>query len=188
MMWRAMCARPYTPKAAAAIVRRCAGDAANSIATTPKEKGSKTPTKALKSESSAPVPARRRWALLRILPHAADQRGARASTNSAIAWALEVLGGNFSGDYAMGGPDEAAAVLAAAMSARAAAGPEEAEEEAGGDAAVAIRAAAAAPLCPGVLTAAAALVTGAANPAAAGTLKVGPGRYCPPRRPKHGLP
>ena len=105
--------------------------------------------------SSAPVPARRRWALLRVLPHAADHSSARASTNSAIAWALEVLDGNFSGAYAMGGPDEAAAVLAAAMSARAAAGPEQVEREAGGDAAVAVRAAAAARLCPGVLTAAA---------------------------------
>jgi hypothetical protein len=147
------------PAAAAAIVRRCSYEAA---AATPAGKKSKTPSKKKGAGGGSAVPARRRWVLLRVLRHSADQAGARLATDGAIAWALGVLeGSNTDGGYAVGSVDDAAAVVAAAMSARAAFGPE--SESSSEDAGLAWRAAAAAKGCPGVLTAAAELLSGASS-------------------------
>ena len=81
---------------------------------------------------SGQTPARRRWALLRALPHCAARDGVRRATADAIAWALGAMGADAvdglpaadAGYAAASSSGDAAAVLAAAMAARAAAGPE----------------------------------------------------------------
>ena len=94
------------PKAAAEIAARCESSSQGSV-----RKGSK--------QAPGP-PARRRWALLRVLPHCADIHGVRRATGDAIAWALQTLGAEIvdglpaaDASYASAGAaKDAAAVLA----------------------------------------------------------------------------
>ena len=157
------------PAAAAVVVAGCGGEAS----TAEKRKKKKTKT-------AQEVPARRRWALLRVLPHAATAADARDATGEAIEWALGVLetgGAKRNGGYAFGAAAEAEAVLAAAMGARASLAHTHrisvGEREA--DVGLTRRAATAAKDCPGVLSAAAALLEDACEGASTGSSGDGPG-------------
>jgi U3 small nucleolar RNA-associated protein 20 len=149
------------PKAAAEIAARCESSSQGSA-----RKGSK--------RAPGP-PARRRWALLRVLPHCADIHGVRRATGDAIAWALQTLGAEIvdglpaaDASYASAGAaKDAAAVLAAATAARAAAGPEPSDENV--DAAIAAASALSAGEYPAALSAAADLLAGASDPNAVGS-------------------
>ena len=128
----------------------------------------------LKSSKNV-TPARRRWALLRALPHCAARDGVRRATADAIAWALGAMGAPAvdglpaadSGYAAAEAAADAAAVLAAAIAARAAAGPEPRSEN------VDVRIAAAVGDLegeyPAALVAAADLLAGASDPSAIGS-------------------
>jgi U3 small nucleolar RNA-associated protein 20 len=171
------------PAAAAAVARRCRAAGDPTPAKTPARGKKRGASAAAAAEAATKaVPARRRWALLRALRHCVDRKGAREATRDALVWALDVMEGTRDGaagerGYAAGGFEDAAAVAAAAMAARASFGPEEDGSEAGDagdaedaaeDAAYARRAATAARDCPGVLDAAAALLSGAGASAASG--------------------
>ena len=127
------------------------------------------------SESASPTPARRRWALLRALPHCAARDGVRRATADAIAWALGAMGADAvdglpaadAAYAAASSSGDAGAVLAAAIAARAAAGPEPRSEKV--DAWIAARVGDLEGEHPAALVAAADLLAGASDPSAIGS-------------------
>ena len=155
-----------SPAAAAAVVARCRRDEKDD------EKRGRMKTKKGKLSVSG-VPARRRWALLRVLPHCARGEEAKAATEDAIAWSLGILERDACDGYAAAEDPirDASAVLGAALAARTSGGADEegrADEEGGADheggaddtdaAALAIRAARCAKDCATAVSAAAALL------------------------------
>ena len=162
--------RLASPAAAAAIVARCRTTASAADVSVDDKRGSRTK----KSGSRAPTPrsgaarappARRRWAMLRLVPHCDRGDEAWAATSEASAWALGVLEGTGSGvPYANDADDrETKACLAAALASRASLvhAADAAETKALGEdrsretASYALRAVRAARDCPGVVQAAA---------------------------------
>ena len=149
-----------SPAAAAAVVARCRRDEKDD------KKRRRIKTKKGKSSQTG-VPARRRWALLRVLPHCARGEEAKAATEDAIAWSLGILERDACDGYAAAEDPirDASAVLGAALAARTSGGADEeggADHEGGADdtdaAALAIRAARCAKDCATAVSAAAALL------------------------------
>ena len=102
------------PDAAAAIVKRCQGDGSSTSA-------SKKASKAQAStKKRTPPPARRRWAMLRFVPHCDAGEEAWNATSDALAWGLDVLEQKKNSGYALSDDvKETKATMAAALAARA---------------------------------------------------------------------
>ena len=158
--------RRASPDAAAAIVARCR--ATRDVPTNGTRGGSRNKKKSSTKETVPETvpPARRRWALLRLVPHCDRGAEAWAATSEAAAWALGVLeGGGNAGTYARDDDDrETKACLAASLASRAALfvqtnqsdeNAKETAKESRETVAYALRAVRAAGDCPGVCQAAA---------------------------------
>ena len=113
--------RRASPAAAAEIVARCRMKKTASVAAATEKKTRASRTKNGVSRASRVPPARRRWALLRLVPHCDRGAEAWAATSEAATWALGVLEGTGSeAPYARDDDDgETKACLAAALAARA---------------------------------------------------------------------
>ena len=169
-----------SPAAAAAIVAR-----ARSASFSAKKEVEKTSSRRKKmnpreTSLQEPVPpARRRWAMLRLVPHCDRGPEAWSATSEAAEWALGVLEGTGTPlPYALGDDDrETKACLAAALASRAALVSSRSSEDAGESleqrwrdtVRFALRAVRAAGDCPGVVQAAADALGGvrAADPESA---------------------
>ena len=158
--------RRASPDAAAAIVARCR--ATRDVPTNGTRGGSRNKKNSSTKETVPETvpPARRRWALLRLVPHCDRGAEAWAATSEAAAWALGVLeGGGNAGTYARDDDDrETKACLAASLASRAALfvqtnqsdeNAKETAKESRETVAYALRAVRAAGDCPGVCQAAA---------------------------------
>ena len=151
--------RRASPDAAAAIVARCR--ATRDVPTNGTRGGSRNKKKSSTKETVPETvpPARRRWALLRLVPHCDRGAEAWAATSEAAAWALGVLeGSGNAGTYARDDDDrETKACLAASLASRAAlfVQTNQSDENAKETVAYALRAVRAAVDCPGVCQAAA---------------------------------
>jgi U3 small nucleolar RNA-associated protein 20 len=158
--------RRASPDAAAAIVARCR--ATRDVPTNGTRGGSRNKKKSSTKETVPETvpPARRRWALLRLVPHCDRGAEAWAATSEAAAWALSVLeGSGNAGTYARDDDDrETKACLAASLASRAALfvqtnqsdeNAKETAKESRETVAYALRAVRAAVDCPGVCQAAA---------------------------------
>ena len=117
----ALLARASPPAAAAIVARARASFSAKISASISASSRRKRMNPETSLEEPVP-PARRRWAMLRLVPHCDRGPEAWAATSEAAAWALGVLEGTGSEHpYALGDDDrETKACLAAALASRAA--------------------------------------------------------------------